>query len=312
MNARSITPTRLVIALAAAGVLGGAGATYVYGTHAHAAVPTAVAAATAPLGAVAVAAPDFSQIADRYGAAVVNISVSGLRQASANDDDEPAAQRRGPPGMDPNDPFFEFFKRFGVPNGGYPGQREMPVRGQGSGFIVSADGIILTNAHVVRDAKDVTVKLTDRREFQAKVLGADPKTDVAVLQDRRQEPADGAAGQRARPEGRRMGAGDRLAVRLREQRHAPASSAPRAARCPTTASCRSSRPTSRSTPATRAGRCSMRAARWSASTRRSTAAPAATRACRSRSRSTWRSRSRTRSSPPARPAMRAWASRSRR
>ncbi len=57
----------------------------------------------------------------------------------------------------------------------------MPVRGQGSGFIVSADGIILTNAHVVRDAKDVTVKLTDRREFQAKVLGSDPKTDVAVL-----------------------------------------------------------------------------------------------------------------------------------
>jgi serine protease Do len=57
----------------------------------------------------------------------------------------------------------------------------MPVRGQGSGFIVSPDGLILTNAHVVRDAKDVTVKLTDRREFQAKVLGSDPKTDVAVL-----------------------------------------------------------------------------------------------------------------------------------
>jgi serine protease Do len=55
------------------------------------------------------------------------------------------------------------------------------VRGQGSGFIVSADGIILTNAHVVRDATEVSVKLTDRREFIAKVLGADPKTDVAVL-----------------------------------------------------------------------------------------------------------------------------------
>lgn len=57
----------------------------------------------------------------------------------------------------------------------------MPTRGQGSGFIVSADGIILTNAHVVRDAKEVTVKLTDRREFRAKVLGADAKADVAVL-----------------------------------------------------------------------------------------------------------------------------------
>jgi serine protease Do len=59
--------------------------------------------------------------------------------------------------------------------------RNVPVRGQGSGFIVSADGIILTNAHVVKDASEVTVKLTDRREFRAKVLGADPKTDVAVL-----------------------------------------------------------------------------------------------------------------------------------
>ncbi|MDB5964145.1 MAG: protease Do, partial [Polaromonas sp.] len=60
-------------------------------------------------------------------------------------------------------------------------QHQVPMRGQGSGFIVSADGIILTNAHVVRDAREVTVKLTDRREFRAKVLGADPKTDVAVL-----------------------------------------------------------------------------------------------------------------------------------
>ena len=54
-------------------------------------------------------------------------------------------------------------------------------RGQGSGFIVSADGLILTNAHVVRDASEVVVKLTDRREFKAKVLGSDPQTDVAVL-----------------------------------------------------------------------------------------------------------------------------------
>jgi serine protease Do len=68
-----------------------------------------------------------------------------------------------------------------MPYGGAPGQGEMPVRGQGSGFIVSPDGVILTNAHVVRNAKSVIVKLTDRREFQAKVLGSDPRTDVAVL-----------------------------------------------------------------------------------------------------------------------------------
>jgi len=93
------------------------------------------------------------------------------------------AGAEGPQGMDPNDPMYEFFRRFqgqGGPRGQQP-QRETPVRGQGSGFIVSADGIILTNAHVVKDAKEVTVKLTDRREFRAKVLGSDTKTDVAVL-----------------------------------------------------------------------------------------------------------------------------------
>jgi serine protease Do len=58
---------------------------------------------------------------------------------------------------------------------------ERPVQGQGSGFILSADGIVLTNAHVVQNATEVTVKLTDRREFKAEVLGADPATDIAVL-----------------------------------------------------------------------------------------------------------------------------------
>ncbi len=84
-------------------------------------------------------------------------------------------------GIDSDDPMFEFFRRFGGQFGQRGQQREVPVRGQGSGFIVSADGIILTNAHVVKDASEVTVKLTDRREFRAKVLGSDPKTDIAVL-----------------------------------------------------------------------------------------------------------------------------------
>ena len=64
---------------------------------------------------------------------------------------------------------------------GRGGNPQLPFRGQGSGFIISADGLILTNAHVVREAKEVTVKLSDRREFTAKVLGSDPVTDVAVL-----------------------------------------------------------------------------------------------------------------------------------
>jgi serine protease Do len=176
-----MTPTRLVLALVTAGLLGGAGASFVSGSFAHAAPPgTAVtaptAATTSPSGAL-----DFTQITERYGASVVNISVSGVKQVANEADEAPAAQRRRLPGMDPNDPFYDFFRRFQGPNGGIPGLHDMPVRGQGSGFIVSADGLILTNAHVVRDAKDVMVKLTDRREFQAKVLGTDPKTDVAVL-----------------------------------------------------------------------------------------------------------------------------------
>ena len=169
MSIRSMTPSRLVVALVAPGVIGGAGATFVSGSFARAAVPATVATAPAIAPAAPVAMSDFSQIVQRYGPAVVNISVSGMKKVADAE----------VPGLDPNDPFYEFFKRFQGPNGGGP--REMPVRGEGSGFIVDPNGVILTNAHVVRDAKDVTVKLTDRREFRAKVLGSDPKTDVAVL-----------------------------------------------------------------------------------------------------------------------------------
>lgn len=169
MNLKSMSPSRLVLALLTAGVLGGAGATYLAGSHARAASAQTLAPTPAPL--VQQSAPDFAAITQRYGAAVVNISVSGLRKTVAGD--APVA------GMDPQDPWADLFRRFQgqVP----PAAREQPVRGQGSGFIVSSDGLILTNAHVVSDASEVTVKLTDRREFQARVLGADPKTDVAVL-----------------------------------------------------------------------------------------------------------------------------------
>jgi serine protease Do len=108
---------------------------------------------------------------------VVNIRVVGGTKASA--------RRRNMPQMDEDDPFFEFFRQFGVPGmpgGGQRGGGGTPMmRGEGSGFIVSPDGVILTNAHVVADADEVTVKMQDRREYRAKVLGSDPKTDVAVL-----------------------------------------------------------------------------------------------------------------------------------
>ena len=173
MQTVSLKTSRLVLALVAAGVIGGAGGSLIQGAHAIAAPsPAALAAATpAPM----VVAPDFSTITERFGPAVVNISVVGSTRvgagASADDD--------GPWG---NDPFFEFFRRFQQQQPSRPQRpREVPTRGQGSGFIVSADGTILTNAHVVKDAKEVTVKLTDRRELRAKVLGADAKTDIAVL-----------------------------------------------------------------------------------------------------------------------------------
>jgi serine protease Do len=113
-----------------------------------------------------VALPDFSSLVDKYGPAVVNVSVTGTVKTNT----------QMFPGMDPDDPFWQFFRRFQpMPRG------EQPVRGLGSGFIVSPEGIILTNAHVVDGADEVTVKLTDKREFKAKVVGVDKQSDVAVL-----------------------------------------------------------------------------------------------------------------------------------
>jgi serine protease Do len=171
------------VAVAVLGVIGAGGAVVVQQNSATAAAPAApalVAAATAPAVAVpapAISLPDFSVIVAHNGPAVVNISVTGSTKTAYDGND---AQGRGDPFAD--DPFYEFFRRF---QGQMPqqrgGQRAMPTHGLGSGFIISADGVILTNAHVVRDASEVIVKLTDRREFRAKVLGSDPKSDVAVL-----------------------------------------------------------------------------------------------------------------------------------
>ena len=120
-----------------------------------------------------------------YKRQVVNISVTGTTKVSDDGDDDQAAQFSSPfVGPDGQDPFAELFKRFQQGQGQGGGRhkaQEVPMRAQGSGFIINDDGIILTNAHVVAGAKEVTVKLTDRREFQAKVLGADTRTDVAVL-----------------------------------------------------------------------------------------------------------------------------------
>src|ERR1700722_18359807 len=127
----------------------------------------AASAADAATDAAVRSLPDFSQLVDRYGPAVVN--VEGVEKAPAG----------GAQGLPPNDPFYAFFRRFGIP-APQQGPRG-PVRGAGSGFIVSPDGYILTNTHVVANSDEVTVRLTDRREFPAKVIGADERTDVAVI-----------------------------------------------------------------------------------------------------------------------------------
>jgi len=132
-----------------------------------------VATPVAPSAAAPAAlVPNYRAIVQSQGPAVVGITVAGLHKAGNN-----GAELAEGPGMD--DPFFRFFR--GIPGLRLPPQGPQPFRGQGSGFIISSDGLILTNAHVVRDAKQVTVKLSDRREFSAQVLGSDPATDIAVL-----------------------------------------------------------------------------------------------------------------------------------
>ena len=127
------------------------------------------AAVAAPQPGARIAVPDFTSIVDENGAAVVNVSVVGKGEKGG-----PGVEM---PGLDPSNPFYEFFRQF---RGQMP-QNQAPVQGLGSGFIVRADGIILTNAHVVSDATTVTVKLTDKREYKAKVLGIDKPSDVAVI-----------------------------------------------------------------------------------------------------------------------------------
>jgi serine protease Do len=161
MKTKRFVPSRLAMAMLAAGVIGGATATAAITTSHAQTAPALVQQAQPAAGAGAL--PSFAQITRQYGPAVVNISVTGTKKVSLADED----------------PFAQLF--------GFPGQmgqapvREVPIRGEGSGFILSPDGIILTNAHVVQGASEVTVKLTDRREFRAKVLGSDPMTDVAVI-----------------------------------------------------------------------------------------------------------------------------------
>src|SRR4030065_1684959 len=109
--------------------------------------------------------PDFTDLVEKQGPAVVNISTTQIiRNAQTF------------PNIPESDPFYEFFKRFAPQM-----PREQESQSLGSGFFISADGYIMTNAHVVDSAEKITVRLTDKREFRAKVIGADKRTDVALL-----------------------------------------------------------------------------------------------------------------------------------
>src|SRR5438034_7383917 len=113
--------------------------------------------------------PDFTDLYEKQGPAVVSVDVTQTVRRS---------QRL--PDISEDDPFYEFFKRFGPIPRRSP-ERDFEAQSTGSGFIVSSDGYIATNAHVVDDASEVTVRLSDRREFKAKVIGADKRSDVALL-----------------------------------------------------------------------------------------------------------------------------------
>ncbi|NEX64170.1 PDZ domain-containing protein [Noviherbaspirillum sp. 17J57-3] len=127
---------------------------------APAAPQSAPAAPAAAAGGITL--PNFASLVKQEGPAVVN--VSAIKRGT------PAPMRQG-------DPLYEFFRRFG----GQPDMGEAPTGSVGSGFVISKDGFVLTNAHVIADMDEVSVKLTDKRQFKARVIGADVFTDVALL-----------------------------------------------------------------------------------------------------------------------------------
>jgi serine protease Do len=147
--------------------------------------PAAVTAQVSPApaaGTPTVALPDFSSMVQKYGPAVVNIQVVTKVSTSFNgpgdqgDDESGGEGGQGNPFFGPNSPFAPFFR--GAP---FQNPTPQPVRGEGSGFIIRPDGVIMTNAHVVNGASEVTVRMTDRREYTAKVIGVDTKSDIAII-----------------------------------------------------------------------------------------------------------------------------------
>jgi serine protease Do len=173
MKARTLVGALVVAGIVGTGAAAWRGQIEAPFSQAHA-NPMAVAGVAAPAAnpaATSLPLNGFTELVAKAGPAVVNVSVEGTTKTAVEGPDAG--------NMDPDDPFYQFFKQF---RGQMPrGQQNVPMRGLGSGFIVSPDGYILTNAHVVDHASHVTVRLTDRREFTAKVVGSDKASDVALL-----------------------------------------------------------------------------------------------------------------------------------
>jgi serine protease Do len=137
-------------------------------------IASTVARADTAMPAVSAGVPaSFADLAEHVGASVVNIKVTKVEKMSG-------PNFMGPEGIDPNSPLGDFMQKFF--GGQMPqGQREQRQQGAGSGFIISKDGYIVTNNHVVDGATEVTVTLANKKEYAAKVIGRDPKTDVALV-----------------------------------------------------------------------------------------------------------------------------------
>ena len=117
--------------------------------------------------------PDFTELVENHGAAVVNISTVQKQRTSKDQMFQEIL-----PNIPKDSPFYEFFRRHMQP---FSSPKRAQPRSMGSGFVISKDGYILTNAHVVESVEEITVKLNDKREFDAKVIGTDRKTDIALI-----------------------------------------------------------------------------------------------------------------------------------
>jgi serine protease Do len=166
-------PALMAIALISAGALGFAVADSVPFASAETASPAASSVLAPP-------PPDFVDLAKKVTPAVVSINVKGEEDvANDDDDDNNDLQIPGMPDIPKSSPFYQFFKRFGqLPNGDH---HEEPMQAQGSGFFISPDGYIVTNNHVIEGANQISVTLEDGSKYKAKLIGTDPRTDIALI-----------------------------------------------------------------------------------------------------------------------------------